>query len=107
RDTGEETFAATISIDRSHWRHARLRVPPHWSGRRTGIGSDSYITTVGKGAHCIPVIEHKDKIGDLRTDLKPETRSTRADKGRSRPAIPSPRYDHAFAAFSAHAEPYL
>ena len=101
RSADEQPLTPAVGIDRGSRSHISFSSPAHRSGCDARVRTESYVTSFGKCANCTFVIEHDDKIGHLRTDLRPETRAARTHKRRPRPTMSGSRHDHALASLSA------
>ncbi len=69
-----------LSINRCSWCDVRFRSASHWSSGNTRVRAKRHVSTLGKRLNRAFGVEDDDKIGHLRTNLRPPTRATGTDE---------------------------
>src|SRR6266446_796944 len=80
RSANEKAFALAVSINRCSWCDVRFRSASHWSSGNTRVRAKRHVSTLGKRLNRAFGVEDDDKIGHLRTNLRPPTRATGTDE---------------------------
>src|SRR6266851_5738858 len=73
-------FALAVSINRCSWCDVRFRSASHWSSGNTRVRAKRHVSTLGKRLNRAFGVEDDDKIGHLRTNLRPPTHATGTDE---------------------------
>src|SRR5712692_540352 len=71
RSANEKAFALAVSINRCSWCDVRFRSASHWSSGNTRVRAKRHVSTLGKRLNRAFGVEDDDKIGHLRTNLRP------------------------------------
>lgn len=107
RRAREKALAPAIGVDGRCRSYARLRITAYGPGGCACVDPERDIAVTGERADGGVGVEHKDKVGDLRANLRAPTGAASPYERRPGPASAGAGHYDTLPAFAAHAKTHL